>query len=122
MPAQPDPPTVAEAVRRAVSVCDPVGQDTDLDALLRRFEDRDEPITVILDIEAELDGAARAIDAEISNPALRMAIALVAYLAHRRDELGEERGKLLRLAARAEFDGDPPPAIVAWLEANGSSP
>jgi hypothetical protein len=33
----------------------------------------------------------------------------------------EEREELLRLAARAEFDGRPPPHIEAWLADENAS-
>jgi len=48
-----------------------------------------------------------------------MARAITVYLAHRRDELDEDGETLLRLAARAEFGGDPPPAVAAWLVEQG---
>jgi hypothetical protein len=44
-----------------------------------------------------------------------MAGAVVTYLAHRRDAAGEEPGRLLQLAADAEFDGRPPPEVAAFL-------
>ena len=50
-----------------------------------------------------------------------MALAVAAYLAHRRDQLGAEREQVLRLAARAEFDGAPPPHVAAWLSERGVS-
>jgi hypothetical protein len=48
-----------------------------------------------------------------------MASAVAVYLAHRRTELDNEPDQLLRLAARAEFDGNPPPAIADWLSERG---
>jgi hypothetical protein len=49
-----------------------------------------------------------------------MAAAVTTYLGFRRDEVDEEREHLLRLAARAEFDGgDPPPEVVDWLAEEG---
>jgi len=44
-----------------------------------------------------------------------MATATALYLAYRRDELQDEPSKILRLAARAEWKGDPPEQVVEWL-------
>jgi hypothetical protein len=44
---------------------------------------------------------------------------VVAYLAHRRDHLDAAPVELLRLAARAEFHGEPPAYVAQWLAAQG---
>jgi hypothetical protein len=41
------------------------------------------------------------------------------YLAFRRDEMDEDPAALMRLAARAEYDGNPPDHVRAWLEEQG---
>jgi hypothetical protein len=53
MPAQPrpEPPTVAQAVHRAAEACDPEGQDADVGDLLAWFEDADEPLTAVADLD-----------------------------------------------------------------------
>jgi hypothetical protein len=48
-----------------------------------------------------------------------MAIAVATYLAFRRDQLDDDPADLLRLAARAEFDGNPPDNVASWLEEQG---
>ena len=48
-----------------------------------------------------------------------MAQALVLYLGHRLDEIDDDPEDLLRLAARAEFEGDPPAPVVDWLSERG---
>ena len=121
MPTEPQPVTLAEVVRRAGEVCDPAGQDPDITDLIVRFEDADEPVTAVGDIEQRLAEEAGAIDPQAELPAVVMASAVAVYLAHRRDELNSDREEILRLAARAEFDGDPPPAIADWLGAQGIS-
>lgn len=120
MPTEPEPVTVSEVVQRAVEVCEDSTSDA-LDELLARFEDDDRPITAVEDVEEMLNLALGPpefddLDAEVS-----MARALILYLAHRRDELAEDRLELLRLAARAEFDGRPPQHVEAWLTAQGVS-
>jgi hypothetical protein len=44
---------------------------------------------------------------------------LLRYLAFRRDELDDAPDDILRLAARAEYDGNPPDDVRAWLEERG---
>ena len=119
MPAEPEPTTVAQVVHRAALVCDPAGQNPDVADLFARFEDSDEPVTSVPDLEARLAEAVGALDPEGDEPALAMAAAVAVYLAHRRDALDDDREDILRLSARAEFDGDPPPQIADWLEAEG---
>ncbi len=106
MPTEPEPVTLEQVVHKAVEAC---GEGEGLDALLVRFEDADQPISTIGDIEQLIGEAIGAIAADDPEPELQMAGAVVVYLAHRRDELAEEPEELLRLAARAEFDGNPPP-------------
>ena len=50
-----------------------------------------------------------------------MAQAVVLYLAHRRDMVDDDPADeaLLSLAAKAEFDGDPPQPITDWLNDRG---
>ena len=119
MPTEPDPITLAQVVHRAVEVCDPDGTDEDLAELLLRFEDADEPVTAVEDVELRMAEAVGSLDAEGDSAGLEMAAAVATYLAHRRDELDQEPEELLRLAARAEFDGSPPEAVVGWLEERG---
>ena len=119
MPTEPDPITLSQVVHRAVEVCDPSGTDTDLADFYLRFEDADEPVAAIEDIEQRLAEAAGALDPEGEIPALQMAAAVATYLSFRRDPVDEDPDELLRLAARAEFDGNPPPAVANWLEEQG---
>lgn len=116
MPTEPAPLTVAEAVRRAVEVCEAGPRDESVEDLELRFEDADEPISAVADIELRLDEALGAIDPDWeSSGSLSMARAVTVYLAFRRDEAGADALELLRLAARAEYDGAPPPHVLDWL-------
>ena len=118
MPTEPQPVTLAEVVRAAVEACDD-GNSPGLEDLLVRFEDAEEPISAIEDIESRLDEALGPPEADEDDAPLSMARAVVAYLAHRRDELGAPAVELLRLAARAEFHGDPPEHVARWLAEQG---
>jgi ABC-type sugar transport system substrate-binding protein len=113
-------PTLSEAANRAVDLVDPEGANDAVADLFTRFEDRDEPISQIqTTIEQEVAEVVGAIDPDEIDPAVQMAGAVITYLAFRRDEISDVREDVLRLAARAEFDGDPPPAIREWLESEG---
>jgi hypothetical protein len=48
-----------------------------------------------------------------------MVVAVATYLAHRRDEMDDRREEILRLAARAEFSGEPPEPVRDWLADEG---
>jgi hypothetical protein len=120
MPTEPAPITLSEVVHRAVEVCENSTSDS-LDELLVRFEDDDRPITAVEDVEETLDEALGPSDADELDGALSMARAVIVYLAHRRDMLDTERTELLRLAARSEFSGTPPPHVQDWLEEQGVS-
>jgi hypothetical protein len=121
MPTEPRPVTLAEVVRKAVEVCSRSGDSASLDALLERFEDADEPISAIGKVDQRVAEATAAIAGGEPAPELRMAGAVIVYLAFRRDELHADPQELLRLAARSEFDAHPPPDVADWLEQEGVS-
>jgi hypothetical protein len=58
------------------------------------------------------------VDPQDEDPVM-MAIAVATYLAFRRDEMSEDPADSLRLAARAEYDGNPPDNVSAWLQEQG---
>ena len=120
MPNEPDPVTLAQLVHRAAEITDPDGADADVTELMQRFEDADWPVSGILDsIEQRMAEAAGTLDPQEDSPGLQVAAAVAVYLAHRRDELDEDPVHVLRMAARAEFDGNPPEHVAGWLQDAG---
>jgi hypothetical protein len=119
MPANPEPITLFEIAKRAVEVSDPDNQDPRLGDLLIQFEDADEPVTAVQNLEERVAIAVEGVDVEIDDPAVSMAAATILYLARRRDELDNAPESVLRLAARAEWKGDPPQRVVDWLTERG---
>jgi hypothetical protein len=115
----PSTPTLAEVVRRAAEACDPTGAEEGPWELVERLEDRDEPVTAFEDVTEELAEARGAVDPQDEDPAVIMTVAVASYLAFRRDEMDSADDELLRLAARAEFDGNPPPPVSDWLRERG---
>ena len=119
MPTEPQPITLFDVAKRAVEVSDPDDNDARLGDLLEQFEDADEPVAAIQNLEERVAIAVEGVDVEIDDPAVSMAAATILYLAHRRDELRADPEQILRLAARAEWKGDPPEAVVDWLADRG---
>lgn len=120
MPTEPDPVTLAQLVNRAAEITDPEGADDDVVQLAQRFEDADWPVSGILEtIEQRMAEAAGTLDPQEDSPGLQMATAVAVYLAHRRDELQEDPVQVLRMTARAEFEGRPPAHVAQWLETAG---
>ena len=113
------PISLFDVVKRAVDIVDPDDDDADMGELEEIFEDADEPVTGVENLEERLALAIEGIDSEVENPAASVAAAIVLYLAHRRDELHGDPDHVLRLAARAEWRGDPPEAVRDWLADRG---
>ena len=120
MPTDPDPVTLAQLVSRAAEITDPAGADEDVVALQQRFEDADWPVSGILDsIEQRMAEAAGTLDPQEDSPGLQVAAAVAVYLAHRRDQIDEDPEHVLRMTARAEFDGKPPANVANWFDEIG---
>lgn len=119
MPTQPDPLRVSDIVRRAVEICDPDDEEPVLGDFERALEDDDRPVTAVQNLEEHLAMVLDGMGPDAQGPPLDMAVAVVLYLAHRRDEYDDAPDDVLRLTARAEWKGDPPQAIVEWLGERG---
>jgi hypothetical protein len=106
--------TLSDLVRRAGAIVDVDGLDEAVSEFVRRHEDDDMPVRGILDGLDE-----RIAFGADEDPSVVMAQAVVLYLAHRLDEVDDDPESILALAARSEFDGEPPEPVARWLEANG---
>jgi hypothetical protein len=104
--------TLSDLVRRATAIVD--GVDDAVAGFAMRHEDDDVPVRGILDgLEERIAWGAD------EDPPVVMAQAVVLYLAHRLDEIDDDPDEILTLAARSEFDGQPPEPVQEWLDANG---
>ena len=119
MPTEPRPLSLADVARRAVQILDPADEDAVLGDYFVQFEDADEPITAIQNLEERVALAAEGVDVDVADPSIACANAVILYLAYRRDELDDDPEDILRLAARAEWKGNPPEAVVDWLADRG---
>ena len=117
----PRTPTVADLVRRAVEICDQDDRDPALGRFEEQFEDDDEPITAVENLEERLAWADEGVDYTIENPAVSVANAVVLYLASKRGRPNYDRDprELMQLAARAQWHGDPPTSVADWLADRG---
>jgi len=122
MATEPQPLTLAEAVHRAVRACDPTGESPSAADVLARFEDRDEPIAGLQDVDGRLAEEFGALDPQEEDPVVQMIRAITLYLAFKRPEVAAGDEELLRLAARAEYSGDPPEPVRGWLSERGVEP
>src|SRR3954447_7296990 len=102
MPTEPHTPTLAEVVHAACEAADPGATDELVTELLTRFEDRDEPVTTVLDVEQQLAEAHGIIDPDRDSEPLANAVAVGTYLAFRRDQIGADPDELIRRATAAE--------------------
>ena len=111
-------PTVAEAVRDAAAICDPVGSDTAVTALLTSFEDDDRPATASEDLAGELLETVRGIDPEGEDPAALAAAAAASWIATNPGQV-DNGDHVLREGVRLVFEGQPPEPLAEWLAARG---
>jgi hypothetical protein len=119
MPTEPQPISLFQVAKRAVEAVDPTDADGVLGDFLAQFEDADEPVTAVENLEERVAIASEGVDADVGDPAVQMAGATILYLARRRDEMRDRDDDILRLAARAEYKGDPPEFIANWLADRG---
>lgn len=122
MATEPEPLTLAEAIHRAVRACDPTGESPSAADVLARFEDRDEPIAGLRGVDGRLAEEFGALDPQEEDPVVQMIRATTVYLAYKRSQVGAGDDELLRLAARAEYAGDPPEPVRSWLAERGVEP
>ena len=120
MARRPDPVTLSDVARRAAEVVDPGDDDSAVADLLALFEDADEPIRGVLSgLDERVAEAVGRIDPQAEIPAVQMMSAVITYLGYRPDEIDDAEADILRLAARAEYDGQPPPVLEEWLTDQG---
>lgn len=118
MPTEPRPVTLAEVVRRAAQIVDPDDEDAAIGDFELAFEDDDEPVRG-LDVEERVADVLSRLDPAVANGSLSMAGAITVYLSYRRDELHAAPEEIIRLAARSEWEKEPPTIVRDWLDERG---
>jgi len=112
----PRPVSLAQVVRRAAQIVDPDDEDAIIGDFQQAFEDDDEPVAGLDDVQGRVAEVLSRLDPAVNNGSLSVAGAVTVYLSYRRDELHEDPRELIRLAARAEWNDAPPEAVVEWLD------
>jgi hypothetical protein len=115
------PISLFDVVKRACDIVDPDDDDAVVGDFERAFEDDDEPVAG-LDVQERVSEVLAQLDPAVNNGSLAVAGALSVYLSFRRDELHADPRELLRLAVRAEWEGDPPEPVVEWLDDRNLKP
>jgi hypothetical protein len=111
-------PTVSEAVREAVAICDLNGTASGVTAFLESFEDDDRPATAVEDLLGELLSTARGIDPEGDEPAVAATAATAAWLATNPAQ-ADAGDHALREGVRLAFEGRPPEPLLELLLERG---
>lgn len=111
----PRPISLFDVVKRAADIVDPDDEDAVIGDFERAFEDDDEPVAG-LDVEERVAEVLAELDPAVNNGSLAVAGAVTVYLSFRRDELHQDPRELIRLAARAEWAGEPPAVVTDWLD------
>jgi len=112
----PRPVSLAQVVRRAAQIVDPDDEDAIIGDFQQAFEDDDEPVAGLDDVEDRVADVLSRLDPAVNNGSLSVAGAVTVYLSYRRDELHEDPRELVRLAVRAEWNNEPPAAVTDWLD------
>ncbi len=79
MRTEPRPVSLFDVAKRAVKIADPDGTDPRLGELVERFEDADEPITAVQNLEERVAIALEGVHAEVEDAAVSMAAAVISY-------------------------------------------
>ena len=120
MPTEPEPPSLSTVVDRAADVVDPTGVNDAVAYVVERLQDRDEPVSGLLPVlDEQLAEVVGRVDPQEEDPAATMMSVVILHLAHRRDELDADRGRILEQAARDEYHGKPPELVADWLAEQG---
>ena len=105
MPTEPEPLTLADLARRAVQICDPQDTDAVLGDYFIQFEDADEPVTAIQNLEERVALAAEGVDVDVADPSI--AVAIIRELGGRLARMNRSLAHLTYAAealARDEYD------------------
>jgi hypothetical protein len=119
VPTNPRPISLFDVVKRAAEIVDPDDDDAAVGDFELAFEDADDPVTALDDVEERVATVLADLDPAVANGSLSMAAAITIYLSYRRDELHADPAELIRLAARAEFKHDLPSVVQDWLDERG---
>jgi len=114
-----DPVSLFDVVRRAVEAADPDGNDQNLGDLMAEFEDDQEPVSGVDQLDEVLANAELDLDVDGDDPGIALAVSVARYLAHHRGALGTDDERLIVEAVRWQWHDHPPDAVGDLLAARG---
>jgi hypothetical protein len=106
--------TVAGVVREAAGIVDPNDQDALVGDLERWFEDDDDPVEAVPDLDRRIAGALDELDPEDDHPGMSVAAAVAIYLATRPRHEPRDRDAVIRQAIRLAYGNDVPAGVAGW--------
>jgi hypothetical protein len=115
MPRDADPLTLVRLIRRSVEATDPAATDQRLADLAQRFEDDDEPVSTVDQLDEVLADAELDVDSQGDDPSVALAVAVARYLAHHRGVVDEDDGRLVEQAVRWQWHDHPPESVSDLL-------
>jgi hypothetical protein len=106
--------TVAQVVREAAGIVDPTDRDALVGDLERWFEDDDDPVEAVPDLDRRIAGALDELDPEDDHPGMSVAAAVAIYLATRPRHEPRDRDAVIRQAIRLAYGNDVPAGVAGW--------
>ena len=107
--------TVSQAVRKAAGAVDPSDSDGLVGDFEQWFEDDDDPVHTVPNLDRRVAAAIDELDPDGASPALTVAAAVVLYLASAPHSPPRDDEGLIEQAVRMEFGNDVPDTIAGWL-------
>jgi hypothetical protein len=108
-------PTVADVVRQAAGIVDPSDSLALVGELEQWFEDDDDPVRTVPNLDRRLAAAVEKIDPDGEEPAVTVAAAVVLYLSTEPRHAPSDAEGVIDQAVKLEFGDDVPDRIAEWL-------
>jgi hypothetical protein len=118
-PRDADPVSLFDVVRRAVEVADPEGGDPALGDFLKAFEDDQEPVSGVDQLDEVLAEAELDLDVDGDDPAVALAVGVARYLAHHRGALEQADERLIAETVRWQWHDHAPEAVLDLVAERG---
>jgi hypothetical protein len=118
-PRDADPVSLFDVIRRAVEAADPDGRDPRLGDLVQEFEDDDEPVSGVDQLDVVLAGAELDVNADGDDAGVALAIGVARYLAHHRGALNTDDDRLIAEAVRWQWHDHAPEGVRDLLAERG---
>jgi hypothetical protein len=109
------PPTLSELVREAAGIVDPEDKSELVGDFERWFEDDDDPVSTVPNLDRRLAGAIDKLDPDGAEPALTVAASVASYLATLPRHAPRDADRVVEQALRVQFGKDIPESLLPWM-------